>query len=122
MIRTLLALTLCAAALAGPAFANGKADTACKAMQASLVPRQADIDVLHARRDASAEAVELAGQAWEDAEIHRLVSARHAEAADREKLAYEEARKQLARDELALQSTLKQFNTDVAAFNARCTK
>lgn len=122
MIRTLIALALCASAAAGPALANGKADPACKAMQATLVPRQADIDVLHAQRDASAEAVELAGQAWEDAEIHRLVSARHAEAADREKLAYEDARKQLARDEMALQSTLKQYNADVAMFNARCTK
>lgn len=122
MIRTLISLALYAGAFAGPALANGKADPACLAMQASLKPRQEEIDTLHAQRDASAEAVETTGQAWDDVEVHRLMSAQHAEAADREKLAYEEARKQLARDELALQSALKQYNADVAVFNARCTK
>lgn len=122
MIRTLLSIALCAGALAGPALANGKSDPACTAMQASLKPRQQEIETLQQRRDTSAGFVETAGMRWDDLEVHRLVSARHAEVADREKLAYEEARKQLASDELALQSALKQYNFDIAAFNARCTK
>ncbi|MFN4224782.1 MAG: hypothetical protein ACK4HR_00590 [Hyphomonas sp.] len=122
MVRILISSILFAGMLAGPALANGKADPACVAMQASLKPRQQEIDTLVARRGASAEAVEITGQAWEDAEVHRLVSAPHAATADRAKSAYEEAKKQLARDELVLQSALAQFNTDVAAFNARCTR
>jgi hypothetical protein len=123
MLRNLLILTVFTATLANPAVAAGKTDLAsCKAMQAALAPRQTTINDLVAQRDASAAAVEEAGQAWEDVEIHRLVSKGHAEAADAGKAAYETAREQLARDETALQDTLQQFNADVAAFNARCTR
>ena len=74
-----------------------------------------------AHRGASALRAEEAGIAWEDAEIHRLVSAAHAATADRELAAYDAARKQFARDELALQSAVQQFNTDVSAYNTRCS-
>jgi hypothetical protein len=123
MLRTFLILTAFTAALASPAMAAGKTDLAtCKAMQAALAPRQTGINDLVARRDASAAVLEEAGQAWEDVEIHRLVSKGHAEAADAGKAAYEAARAQLDQDETALQETLQQFNADVAAFNARCTR
>ncbi len=116
-IAALLALSL-----AGPALANGKPDLkACKAMQETIAPREAEISDLTAKRDASSALVEETGIRWEDAEIHRLVSESHAETADRERAAYDAARRQVARDELALQSTVQQFNTDVSAFNSRCS-
>lgn len=105
-----------------PAYANGKGDAACRAMQAGFAPRQQELQEMTARRDAAAESVEATGEAWEDAEIHRLASASHAATADARSDEYLEARKLLAREEAALQATLKQFNTDVAAFNARCTR
>ncbi len=121
MLRFTFAALILATAFTGTAAANASADTgACKAMQAALVPRQEELAELTKQRDASAVLVEESGLAWEDVEIHRLVSARHAADADREKAVYEAARQKLARDEMALQSTLKQYNTDVAVFNGRC--
>lgn len=121
MRHTLLACVL-AAMIATPAAAAETRDAkACKAMQATLVPRQAEIGELTATRDASAERVETFGVAWEDVEIHRLVSKTHADAADSAKADYETARAKLARDELALQDAVKQFNADISMFNARCS-
>lgn len=122
MMRYTLTTLFLAAAITGmaPAYASS-GTSACKALQAALVPRQAELTELTEVRDASAARVEEAGQAWEDVEIHRLVSDRHAAEADQTKAVYEDARQKLARDEMALQSTLKQFNTDVAVFNGRCT-
>ncbi|MEX1250284.1 MAG: hypothetical protein WEA77_03720 [Hyphomonas sp.] len=113
---------LLALSLAGPALASGKPDLkACRAMQETIAPREAEIAELAAKRDASAVLAEEAAIRWEDAEIHRLVSRAHAETAGREHAAYDAARRQVARDELALQSTVQQFNTDVSAFNSRCS-
>ena len=119
-------LFLAALMIAGPvaaAQANGTADMqACKAMAATLTPKQIEIAELTALRDEAAETVETTGEAWEDIEIHRRASAGHAAAADTAKTAYDEAKKRLARDELALQASVRQYNDDVAAFNSRCTK
>lgn len=121
MMRSAISLGFLAIVLAGHAFANSKVDmAACKALQAKLAARQAEILELTGQRGASALRAEEAGIAWEDAEIHRLVSAAHAATADRELAAYDAARKQFASDELALQSAAGQFNTDVAAYNTRC--
>lgn len=117
---------LAALMVAGPvaaAEANGASDMqACKAMAATLAPKQAEIAELTALRDTAAESVETTGEAWEDIEIHRRASAGHAAAADTAKTAYDEAKKGLARHELALQASVRQYNDDVAAFNTRCTK
>jgi hypothetical protein len=122
MLRHTFIAALLALSLAGPALANGKPDLkACKAMQATIAPREAEIAELTAKRDASALLAEEAGVRWEDAEIHRLVSTAHAATADRERAVYDAAKQQLARDELALQSSVKQFNTDVSVFNSRCS-
>jgi len=122
MLHHTFIAALLALSLAGPALANGKPDLkACKAMQETIAPREAEISDLTAKRDASSALVEETGIRWEDAEIHRLVSEAHAETADRERAAYDAARRQVARDELALQSTVQQFNTDVSAFNSRCS-
>ena len=123
MLRYIIASGLIALAIAGPAAANGKVDiAACKAMQAALVPRQAEIAKLTEKRAASAVLAEDTGAAWEDAEVHRLVSPALAKAADELKASYESAKEQLARDDLALQSAASAFNTDVATFNTRCVK
>ena len=122
MLRHTFFAALLTLSIASPALANGKPDIqACKAMQATIAPREAEIADLTGKRDASALLAEDAGVRWEDAEIHRLVSAAHAATADREQAAYDVAKQQFARDELALQSAVKQFNTDVAIFNARCS-
>lgn len=121
MLRIPLTALLLATALTGMAPALASTDAAaCKAMQAALVPRQEDLAELSATRDASALRVEETGLAWEDLEIHRLISERHAAEADRQNAIYEAARQKLARDEMALQSSLKQFNADVAVYNGRC--
>lgn len=122
-IRPLMLALLIAGAHAAVAEANGASDLkACKAMAATLAPKQADIADMTAERDAAAEAVETHGEAWEDAEVHRRVSASHAAAADRAKAAYDDARKLLASHEMALQSSVTQFNDDVAAYNSRCAR
>jgi len=109
-------------AFAGPAAANGRADVAaCRAMKAALVPRQAEIAELADRRAASAALVEERGEVWEEAEIHRLVSPSLARTADELKAGFENARGQLARDDLALQSAAAAFNADIASYNTRCT-
>jgi hypothetical protein len=122
MMRSAISFGFLAMVLAGPALANGAVDVAaCRAMKATLAPRQAEISELTEQREASALLAEEAGIAWEDAEIHRLVSAAHAATADRELAAYDAAKKKFARDELALQSAVKQFNADVAVYNTRCS-
>lgn len=122
MLRHTFIAALLALSLAGPALANGKPDLkACKAMQATIAPREAEIAELTAKREASALLAEEAGVRWEDAEVHRLVSTAHAATADLERAAYNAAKQQFARDELALQSSVKQFNTDVSVFNSRCS-
>ncbi|MBK8199352.1 MAG: hypothetical protein IPK75_13425 [Acidobacteria bacterium] len=122
MLRALILSGVLSLAFAAPALAAGTRDAAaCKAMQATLAPRQTEIADLTAARDAAAELTEVSGEAWEDVEIHRLASKAHAAAADEAKAAYEAAKAKLARDELALQDAVVRFNDDVAAFNTRCT-
>lgn len=121
IIRPLLVVVAIVACHSAVAEANGaRDDGACKAMAATMPAREAEIAELTASRDAAAEAVEANGDTWEDLEIHRLASSAHAAAADRAKAEYDDARKLLARREVALQATLRQFNDDVAVFNSRC--
>ncbi len=123
MLRPLMVYGFLALASAAPAAANGKVDVAaCKAMQGTLAPRQAEIAELTEKRAASVVQTEDLGVAWEDAETHRLVSPSFAKAADELKASFEQAKGQLARDELALQSAVSAFNADVDAYNTRCTK
>lgn len=123
LFRPLLLVALMVAGPVAAAQANGASDMqACKAMAATLAPKQAEIAELTALRDEAAETVETTGEAWEDIEIHRRASAGHAAAADAARTVYDEAKKRLARQELALQASVRQYNDDVAAFNSRCTK
>ena len=122
MKRFLFVLGTCLMA-AAPSLAHAGTSRdvdACKAMQATLAPRQAEIADLTKDRDAAAAASEAAGEAWDDVEIHRLVSKAHADTADSAKAAYEAARGDLARRELALQDGVQRLNADIAEFNSRC--
>lgn len=122
----LRALSVAAVFLSMPvaaAQANSAQDVqACRAMAATIAPREAEIAALVAERDEAADSVERYGDAWEDAEIHRLASAGHAATADTAKAAYDDARRLLSRREMALQATVRQFNDDADAFNARCAR
>jgi hypothetical protein len=122
MLRFGLVLGLFGLALAGPASANDKADpAACAAMQATLAPREADVAELTEARNAAFARAEATKKVWQDVEVHRSISERYAAVADRDKAAYESAREALAREDMALQSVLQQFDTDRAVFNARCS-
>lgn len=125
-MKSLRILLVSAVILAGPVAAaqarSAQDAELCRVMSATLAPRQAEIVTLTAERDTATEAVEDSGDAWEEAETHRLVSAAQARSADEARAAYDDARQVLARREMALQSTLRQYNTDVEAFNARCAR
>ncbi|ABI76465.1 hypothetical protein HNE_1672 [Hyphomonas neptunium ATCC 15444] len=123
VIRPLVLSVIVFGAVAATASANGASDVkACKAMAATLPPKQTDITRMTETRDAAAETVETAGTAWEDAETHRLVSSGHAATADQAKAAYDAAKQVLARRELALQASVSDYNDDIAVFNSRCAK
>lgn len=123
VLRPALFVLLLLGAPVAMAHANGTSEfKACKALAATLAPKQADITELTASRDETAIIVEASGEAWEDAEILRNASAAHAAKADQTKSAYEDAKKQLARKEMALQATVRQYNDDVSAFNNQCAK
>lgn len=123
LIRPLLLAALLSAAPLAMAHANGAASVkSCRVLATELPARQADITKMTSVRDTAAQTVETAGEAWEEAETHRLISAGHASAADTAKAAYETARSALTDQELALQDAASDFNDDVAAFNKRCAK
>lgn len=123
MLRALSIAAFVLTVPAAAAHANNARDVlACEAMAATIAPRESEIAALTAERDEAAASVERSGYAWEDAEVHRLASAGHAATADAAKAAYDEARKLLARHEMALQATVREFNDDAAVFNSRCAR
>jgi sensor domain CHASE-containing protein len=123
--QILPALIFAGLALAPAATAQNRQASAsdaefCELLRGVMAPQHAELEQLEAERDAAAETVEALGEAWEESEIHRRVSTRHAAAADRDKAAYDDARQGLARKELALAAALRDYNRQVATFNARC--
>ena len=120
MTRTLI----CAAslfALSLPAAALTQAEVRqCQAMAATFEAKTGAVEAAKAKRDALAEAAEIAGEAWEDTEIHRNISARHAASADAAKKAWDTAKAEFARSEMALQALVRQLNSDMAQFNTKC--
>ncbi|WP_340694093.1 hypothetical protein [Hyphomonas sp.] len=93
----------------------------CKAMQATLAPKQAEIEKATASRDVLAARAEALGEQYEDAQVMRLASSSNAEAADSAKAAFDAARRAFAQAEFALQANARQFNQDVADYNRSCT-
>lgn len=117
----LIALFVAGFSVAGSAQAMTAKDLAqCQALGKTLPAKQVEIKAASEKRDSLAEQVETLGLAWDDVEVHRMVSAAHAEQADEAKATYTKAKTDLLEIETALQADLDAFNTDVAAYNARC--
>lgn len=93
----------------------------CNAMAATLAPKKAELEALQTKRDALAEKAETTGEIWEEAEIHRNISADLAAKADAAKSAHDASKGEFMKVEMALQSNLKQFNIDVAGYNKSCS-
>ena len=122
MIRIFLASV--ALMIAMPATADAlspKQVERCKAMQATLAPKQAEIEKATASRDELAARAEALGEQYEDAQVMRLASSSNAEAADSAKAEFDAARRAFAQAEFALQANARQFNQDVADYNRSCT-
>tara|TARA_R110000803_G_scaffold149006_1_gene214427 strand:- start:271 stop:648 length:378 start_codon:yes stop_codon:yes gene_type:complete len=121
MIRIFLASVALMAAM--PATADTlspKQVQRCKAMQATLAPKQAEIEKATASRDELAEKAEALGERYDDAQVMRLASVSNAEAADSAKAEFDAARRAFAQAEYALQANARQFNQDVADYNRTC--
>ena len=118
MKRSLAILALIAASFSMPAIAQDRA--ACNAMQSSLSVRQTETLALQERRNALAEKVELAGEAWENAEAMRAFGAAEAEAADTQLAEYNELKREFHQTQAALQSKVEMVNAGVVRYNSLC--
>ena len=94
----------------------------CGEQAADLQNRQVTAQEIAEARLALVDEVEAAGDAWEDVEIHRLVSAGHAATADEAKAVYETLKADLFEKEVSLQNLVVSLNQDVAAYNESCAK
>ncbi len=112
-----LVLVIALFAAAPVAFADM---AACNAMKATFKPKEAEIAKLTEKRDDIALVVEAKGEAWDDAQITRLFSTRHARTADLLKADYETVERELVNAEIGLSATVRQYNMDVAQYNAAC--
>jgi len=92
----------------------------CQAMSSTFGPKQKQVAELKEARDAQAEVVETYGEAWDDFEILRNVSAVNAANADAAKADYEAAKAELIRLEQGLQAAVADLNTDISAYNQSC--
>ncbi len=95
---------------------------ACNAMRASIEVRQQEAGESVETRTKMTEEVELAGDAWEEAEALRLFSETHAADADAKKMAYETLKGDLMSFEMALQSQVAVLNADAADYKESCAK
>jgi SMC interacting uncharacterized protein involved in chromosome segregation len=112
-------------ALAAPVAAADAASSAkelarCQAMSATFKPKQEEIVKLKDARDAQAEVVETKGEVWDDVEVMRNASKKHAKTADAAKADFETAKADLLRMELGLQEAVKALNADFEAYNQTC--
>lgn len=119
MKRSLPILALIAASFSVPAIAQDQ--RACNAMQASLSVRQTEALALQDRRDALAEEVELAGEAWENAESMRAFGRAEAETADAQRAKFDALEKEFHQTQAALKSKVQMINASVAQYNSLCT-
>ena len=119
MKRSLSVLALVAATFSLPAFAQTDR-AACNAMQASLQVRQAETLTLQDKRDALAEQVEVAGEAWENAEAVRAFGRAEAETADARLGEYNALKSEFHKTQAALQSKVQMINGSVARYNSLC--
>ncbi len=122
MSRLIIAaiLALAAPVASADAASSAKDLARCQAMSATFKPKQEEIVELKDARDAQAEIVETKGQAWDDVEVLRNASRKHAKTADAAKADYEAAKADLLRMELGLQEAVTALNADFEAYNQTC--
>ncbi len=124
MIKPLISIAFLSSAMVLPlAPASALTDREvkqCKAMGASIKVRERQLTERGEARMSDAEAVEAAGEAWENAETIRPISAQHAADADAKKAAYDKLKTDFMRADMAYQSEVAMVNNDVAAFNGVC--
>lgn len=121
MKKNILIIGLLAASSLLPAHALSQAEVKrCNAMAASFAAKKAEITKAKADLDEKAALVESLGERWEEVEVHRLVSATHAQEADEAKAKWEGLKSEVLKTQLALQSKVQMLNSDVAAFNKSC--
>jgi len=94
----------------------------CNAMAASFSAKKVEITSAKEKLDAKVEKTELAGERWEAAEEMKLISPGSAKEAETAKSEWETLKKEVLREQMALQSQVSMLNTDVASFNASCAK
>ena len=94
----------------------------CNALGKSLQARQADAKTKAETRESLLEKVEVAGDAWEEAEGLRNFSDDYATKADLTKAEYETLKGELLREERSLQALVSRLNEDVAVYNGKCVK
>lgn len=126
MIKT-LSSSLAALATLGIAIPSASALTnaevkQCNALGKSLQARQADAKTKAETRESLLEKVEVAGDAWEEAEGLRNFSDDYATKADLTKAEYETLKGELLREERSLQALVSRLNEDVAVYNGKCVK
>ncbi|MEL6724588.1 MAG: hypothetical protein AAGH90_06740 [Pseudomonadota bacterium] len=92
----------------------------CAAKAASLLERQTEAKALADARLDLVDAVEAAGDAWENAEAMRHFSSKDANEADATKIKYETLKADLMDKEVSLQALVMTLNEEVAAYNATC--
>jgi len=92
----------------------------CNAMSASFTAKKAEMKTAKEALDAKAAATEEAGERWEAAEQMKLMSPKGAMEATEAKAVWDELKKDVMREQMALQSQAQMLNRDVAAFNASC--
>lgn len=95
---------------------------ACAALKATFAPKESEIAALTEKRDDMALVLEAKGEAWDDAEVTRRFSTRHARTAELLKADYETVERALVNAEIGLQATVRQYNMDVSQYNGVCTK
>lgn len=92
----------------------------CRALRASLGPQRAVINRESKALEELAEIAERAGEAWENAENVRVLSAEHAAKADELRPAYEQTRDAFNKADGELFDKVQKFNADQSRFNSLC--
>ena len=94
----------------------------CAQQAATLQERQTEAQSLADARLELVDAVEEAGDAWENAEAMRHFSTKDAHEADATKIKYETLKADLLQKEVSLQALVMSLNEEVAAYNAACVE
>ncbi len=114
------ALTLSAFAVPSASALTAKQVRECKALHASFPARTADIKRDEAELERLAELAERAGDAWQNAENIRTLSAEHAAEADALRAPYDAARDTFNTADAAFYEKSKRLKDDQFKFNTVC--